>query len=102
MMVLLVSVVVYSLVDFSYLAGGFSTVIGEDFIPPNQFVTVHYPGSLAEACTNITIVDDSILEGSQGFSVEIVSTSLHQTVVELPDMPVAIQIQDDEREPLLI
>ena len=65
-------------------------------------MTVHYPGSLAEACTNITIVDDSILEGSQGFSMEIVSTSLHQTVVELPDMPVAIQIQDDEREPLLI
>ena len=54
-------------------------------------------GELAEACANITIIDDTSLEGSHDFSVGIVSTSLETSVLAINSEPVVVEIQDDER-----
>ena len=74
------------------------TVIGEDYIPPEPFVTVHSIGSSIEACTNINITDDNNLEGYHEFSIEVMSTSINPSAIELPIHPVLIRIQDDERK----
>ena len=55
-------------------------------------------GEPAEACANITIIDDTSLEGSHDFSVGIVSASLNNSVLGVNSEPVVVEIQDDERE----
>ena len=72
-----------------------STVFGQDYIP-RSFTVVIPTGGPAEACANVTIIDDTSLEGSHNFSVGIVSTSLNTSVLAVNSEPVVIEIQDNE------
>lgn len=74
------------------------TVIGEDYTLNLPFVITYSAGGTANACNDITILNDTSLEGFHDFSVSIISTSLNPNVVEIPSQPLLIQIQDDERK----
>lgn len=55
-------------------------------------------GGTSTACNNVTIINDTSLEGFHNFSVSITSTSLSSNVVEIPSQSLLVQIQDDERK----
>ena len=57
-------------------------------------------GDPVEGCANVTIIDDTSLEGFHNFSVGIASTSLDTSVLAVTPDQVMIEIQDDERERL--
>ena len=70
-------------------------VTGEDYTLNSPYLT-YSAGGPNEACTNITILNDDILEGYHNFSVEVVSSSVNTTII--PTIPLVIQIQDDDRK----
>ena len=72
--------------------------IGEDYSLSFPFVITYSAGGPSEACTDITIVNDASLEGHHNFSVEITSTTLSPNAVQIPSLPLLIQIQDDDRK----
>ena len=72
-----------------------SAVNGEDYVINSALIT-YSAGGPSEACTNITILDDVILEGYHNFSVEVISSSIDTVII--PSLPVVIQIQDDDRK----
>ena len=71
-----------------------NSITGEDFLSPNQQFVLIFAGA-TEACTDIEIIDDIIVEGDEVFIVEISSP-----FIQLPqDISSAIvTIIDDDSE----
>ena len=61
-------------------------------------VTVTPNEAPVNACANLTVIDDTSLEGFHNFSVGVASTSLNTSILSVPSDLVMIQIQDDESE----
>ena len=59
-------------------------------------VLMYFAGGSNEACINIVLLDDVLLEGNQNFSVAAESTNLGPNAVLIWPLSVEIVIQDNE------
>ena len=77
----------------------FFTVASEDFMFSDGFSVTFMPSifSMVTESLNVTIVDDSIIEGDQSFTVNISSISLDSVSVGTPST-VAVTIIDNDRK----